>query len=660
MKDKRFLKLFLSMCMALCIAFCLFCLNVYADQNEIYYLTNVIDFTRLQVGDYNTDLTNYNLNFNAVDGYLKNDINYGDGSWTGSNFVDQSFVNNDFVTKWVNSVNNDYNPSITGYININGVESPDIVVNGQVLDRSKYKTVIATNGGANMPSGNYFIICSVYVPDNTICFLEQGRLMTNSQEVYYAYNVYNFIADGDYLIFSQWQSASNGSNSAYTSYDFNQDSTPDLYQLYVTLNGWFYSDLPVYYSWANHSNDEGIFLNQSPYFYGDYNGRGGINNSVGKYVLSGEDTTGFIVDRRTESMINNNDEIDQIIQDGFDPLLFNGTLGFNWFSSNGSVNYVSSLDQFKPFVQLKYKINNYTDIHKDDVSIVWDSTINMKLTYADSDGNGKFITSCKYDASGTWDLVGHENQFTLLASQESNLYTLRNVRSTGGSNFYGGEFKDNQNINQNITYGISAYRHDNDVVTNTEEEAYNFVRGYFANNNKGNDTLDSYGFIYFNVYLKNSTTGETSKIYSSVFDLFNNKFQDNSSDLVNNDDSAYNDFVNSFNYLDQNGDLSLVDYAKPYNNNNTASGGQSIVTITNPQFPYLLVDIPEGDWMNKTPNLTGILSDFKNALEEVHDESILPVMAETYNYLPSRMWQYLVYGVELLLMVGIWRGITRR
>lgn len=552
--------------------------------------------------------------------------------------------------------------------------------------------IYAYNGNSDF-GGNFETVIKGFIDDNDQSFMSIPFPEVNGYKfMYFNYwrddwsphlgctvvvtegNLYNvegvLISDQPMYIYTNWTVFTNGGNNIGTT-DLN-DGTPNVtvdtkassylpdYYVYDAYNTdihytnpsmWIYSDIPFYMTaYKNSQYTDGDFLVDN-YNYDDI---AQVFNAIGT------DTTGFVIDRRSEHMINESSgygSSDQIISDGFDPELFDGSLGFNWFNSSGSTNYVQSLDQYKPFIQLKYKINNYTDIHKNDVSLVWDSEINMKLTYRDS-SNVTFITSCRYQASGDWDLVGHENQFTLLAAQESNLYSLKSVRSTSGSNPYGNEFRDTNNINQNISFGISSYRHNSAVVTNSESDAYDLIKDFFSGN-KGNRTLDSYGIIYFNVYLKDNVTGETSIIYKSAFDLFNNKFDDNHTDLVNNDDSAYNDFIDSFNYQDDNGDLSLVDYAKPYGYGISSSQVGDITIYQNP-YPYLLVDIPEGEWMSKTPRLTTILKDFKDALSEVKNDSILNVMSETYNYLPVPVWQYFTYGVGILIAIGIWRAITRR
>ena len=645
-------------------------LKVNAEDITIYYLHDVIDFTRLQAGDYNTDLNNYNLNFNDVSGYLKNDINYGDGSWTGSNFSNV-FVNNNLIDKWVNSVNNDYTVSNQNTINFKGIESPDIVVNGDILDRSFYKTVIATDAGANMPSSNYIIVCSVYVPDDTICFLEQGRLMTSKNDVYYAYNIYQVFTDGDYLSFSKWGNTSSGTNSYYTTYDFDQNNTPDLYQLYVTLNGWFYSDIPVYYSWANHSNGEGAFLNQSPYYYGDYNGRGGTTNSVGKYVLSGDDNTGFVIDRRTEAMINIDDDSNnnQIIQDGFDPKLFNGELGFNSFNASASLNYNSTTDLYEPYFDIKYQPNNYTEINIEDITLYYQAEVFLKLTLS-RDMNNFYYTSTRYKTSGQGSLDrsgtspnANRYEFILYAMNNPPLgnasWNNTSTRSSAGLNTQFGISRfSGSNIDSDISIGVSAFKHNNYVVVPSESEALELIND-FLNGKNGNIENKSYGYYKIQLYIKNNVTGDISTTYSSIFDLFGNKICDNSRSMINNDDQAYNDFVNDFYYLDKDGDLTPVDYADRIN----LYGGNSSVgdiTIYQNPYPYVLVDIPENEWMSYTPNLRTLLTEFKTMLSEVHDESVLKMLPETYNYFPAPFMQYMLYGVGLIVMIGSWRAITRR
>lgn len=641
-----------------------------AEDITIYYLHDVIDFTKLQAGDYNTDLNNYNLNFNDVSGYLKNDINYGDGSWTGSNFSNV-FVNNNLIDKWVNSVNNDYTVSNQNTVNFKGIESPDIVVNGDVLDRSHYKTIIATDGGDNMPSGSYIIICSVFVPDDTICFLEQGRLMTSKNDVYYAYNIYQFYIDGDYLSFSKWGNTSSGTNSYYTTYDFDQNNTPDLYQLYVTLNGWFYSDIPVYYSWADHSSGEGAFLNQSPYYYGDYNGRGGTSNSVGKYVLSGDDNTGFVIDRRTAAMINidDNSNNNEIVQDGFDPKLFNGELGFNSFNASASLNYNSTTDLYEPFFDIKYQPNNYTEINIEDITLYYQAEVFLKLTLSKNMTNF-YYTSTRYKTSGQGSLDrsgtspnANRYEFILYAMSNPPLgnatWNNTSTRSSAGINTqFGISTFTGNNIDYDISVGVSAFKHNNYVVVPSESEALEMINDYL-NGKNGNVENKSYGYYKIQMYIKNNVTGDISTTYSSIFDLFGNKISDNSSSMINNDDQAYNDFVNDFYYLDKDGDLTPVDYADRINSYGGNSSVGDITIYQNP-YSYVLVDIPENEWMSYTPNLRTLLTEFKTMLAEVHDESVLKMLPETYNYLPAPFMKYMLYGVGLIVMIGIWRAITRR
>ena len=47
-------------------------------------------------------------------------------------------------------------------------------------------------------------------------------------------------------------------------------------------------------------------------------------------------------------------------------------------------------------------------------------------------------------------------------------------------------------------------------------------------------------------------------------------------------------------------------------------------------------------------------------LDETKEESVLPLITQTYNFIPAPVWNYILYGVGVMLAIGIWKAITRR
>ena len=581
---------------------------VSADDNLHFYLLNHYDTENWDESDFLT-IDNYDDYYDNLTGSQKTDII--------NKFVDTSLNN-----KYSAMINDFIHPEYTTQsgITIKNIYAVPPIYNGNVVDFDDCEIIII---GLQNGSTNPFAVYCFYSPTGND-FIISGNTIISSQPYILTYQPYNWYIDTSY----------DGTNHLYYVPGSAERITID------TLN----SQYNCYGSTMNTSAFDGCIFSTIPYLFTS-NSLSGINNDYNSYqsYLNG---VSYAIDRRTDRFINVIDPngggsgMNDIVTLDYDPTLFNGVLGFNWFNPSCSLNYNQHTSSYFPYYIVKYQINNYTDIHKTECSLIIDADIGLKLSVDDPnnayDGSGAYATISHYHYNNELLLNDNLDGFTLFATSNSNSWTNTSLRTSRG-------FNTQTNLNPfsgDLTSDI------NNIISQWNTTA-------------SISRTNSYGNFRLNFYVRNNITGEVSETFTADFNLLTNQYTDNRNDIISNDNQEFIDFKNSFDYQDNNGDYLPVDYANYVNSGGSSSSVGDITIYQNP-YPYILVDIPENEWMNYTPNLKTLLTDFKTMLAETKDDSILKMLPETYNYFPAPFMQYMLYGIGIIIMIGIWRAITRR
>lgn len=493
-------------------------------------------------------------------------------------------------------------------------------------------------------TGNNFTCQTLVVDTQGVPVIINGRLACTEQfDLYY----------NQYLISSDFSSYSVYPNQSTYSGVVTGSQNGNYYYFNLDTNRQcMYSEIPYLMSYYSDNNyPDGAFLSQSPYNYNDF------VNVLNAYYNNTDDT-GFVIDRRTSKMINGEDEEEGIINDA-DLLDFQGELGFESFVFKGYID--KNADLVFPSYVINYKYNNYSDLRKENVLLYIDINFDFKLTFNMAGGTVGYQSANMQNMS-IEDITDNRNAYGGDINALIGQSRFINIRETSGLHLQSNDIVGYEDISQ---YQSSS------LIANLGRYFYKIMQNSSANH-VVNSKRDSYFYIDLDFYLVDNTDGiyQESKHIKRRIDYWGDTNDPNSilkspaiNDIDNSgiidDDEAFQNFIDSYNSNNSSEDSGYIDYLPSVNNGGSTSSVGNITINQNP-YPYLLVDIPEGEWMSKTPNLTTILTDFKDALSEVKDNSILNVMSETYNYLPAPVWQYFTYGVGILIAIGIWRAITRR
>ena len=582
----------------------------------------------------------------SSDEYLKYCIGYG--AYTNNDTAEFGYNWEDIVKYDLDS-NNSYLKSQVGF-----------------YDHTGYKCLVFWYN----PNGAYSRSLQTFVIEpedaNAKLFTVNGRLVCTSQFTLY-YRQYYLTFDNSGYISGVVPYSSGFEGSLQGSYT---GSAGGYYYFQSDLRRQFlYSEIPFYNSYVQNTNYPlGNYLGESPYNYNNF-------ENIISAVVNGTDTTGFVVDRRSEFMINGG-------SGGGD----NPTIDSNLGVIGGSFDCLLSADSLnnQKFLVV-YDLNDYTKQIK--------NTINLKLNYQFfCDGqyqnneftfDGNFVDSVGYPDSYN---VNYSNYVTIDINKVfNNIYGSDLIAGDFGLDtifMLGNQVNFNQNFytanefinsimkiggfslstKKNVDYYNKRSFWDNVADTVIDYLNYGFTeKSLQFNYNTSKETVFNDCYLLVTMYLENEQNNTCSDSYIYKYNYLDGTVSDVGGFA---DDSVF-----SGNYPTTNSG------SASYPSNNTGYGGSAYggsggsasastgdiyVYPGMTSLPYLLVDIPEDEWINKTPNLKTIFTDFKDALSEIKDDSILNVMSETYNYIPVPMWQYLTYGVSILLAIGIWRGITRR
>ena len=599
---------------------------VNSDDNTHYYLYNHFEFDNWSKDDFLTS-GNYDDYFNLLDGNNKTEV--------VNKFVDSDYT---YTIRTLNDfVEPDY--TVTQGFNALGLYFLPIQVNGQIIPFEDCKAFIGIFSG----SGSGYILLTLY-----LYYCPNGDDFVYSGDTIYCESPYYLT----YQPFVMYQMTYN--DTLHCSYSV---GSPERISV-STVN----SNTGYYQGTAN--STQGCIFADFPYLF-RYNTS--YNNSLDTdyEVFQGyNNNNSLCVDRRTLNFINKINGItddDNLLND-VNLMQFEGDLGFEYFDFKGYISENQGL--IFPNYIVNYKLNNYTDLRKQNIEIYAKYNFDFKLTFQMAGNQMYGYQSANMGSMGFQDMLPvDQNTY----GQDLNAYmddnTFVNYRETAGLHLQSNGIRDYENI---------QYFSENSMISDFGRYFYQIMNNVAANK-VVNSKRDSYFYITCEFWIEyvdeNGRRIQSNKIIRKI-DYWGDSsdpsllltpvVDDVDSSAIIDDDQAYHDFIDSYNYKKINEDTDgYLNYLPSTSNNSNQSSVGDITIYQNP-YPYVLVDIPENQWLNSTPNLKTILTDFKTMLAETKEGSILNFFPEVYNYFPAPVWSYLVYGIGICLMIGIWRGITRR
>lgn len=439
-----------------------------------------------------------------------------------------------------------------------------------------------------------------------------------------------------------------------------------------------YSEIPYLMSYYDDTNyPQGEFLTQAPYYYDNF-------VKVLDAYYSNSDDTGFVIDRRTAKMING----------GSGGSVSPSDYGFKNGSFKNAI-YGSTFDDQNIFIA--YELNDQSSTIKNDLYLRLDYIFDLDGVFNnyDLDYSGQYST-----IQGKYDLYSLSDSNYVNVDLDDVFRDMAYYPSTNGTLFTQYENIDKYYDPSKYSSYVSSPRHSIDplncfeilyknglitskpVSINYNDEflesmtvSYkDFGFGVKINtnaiyNSTGIPSINRLDSCYLTVVesIYNVVTGELSNAYMFSYDYATKTMTEvgtleNGNEVFDGNYSNGSQSLGNPNSNDLNYDIATGTYypSNAYGGSSSAYNGGNSVIVNPQQIPYLLVDIPENEWMSYTPNLTSILDTFKVMLAQTQEESVLPMIAETYNYFPAPVMQYLIYGVGLIVMIGIWKAITRR
>lgn len=583
------------------------------DDSTHYYLYNHIDFDTFTSDELLTN-ENYNLYYDALSGNDKTDFNL--------NFTDNNGNRNALLNALVDTSLLNDTSAIYFY---------PITYQGNIIPYEECKHILFFNNIG-------FATLMYYSPTHSD-IVNVGNYFISDEPFIISYQAYSYNVSGDNVNVFYYTREVN-INSAY-------DSTNDFYYNYtlaVNFYGVFYSDIPCLFTSYN-SN------------YTNY-------DTPQKVYALYKQNDNLAIDRRTPEFINkiSGDNSEDDLLNDVDLMQFEGDLGFEYFDFKGYITENQGL--IFPNYIVNYKLNNYTDLRKENIEIYASYSFDFKLTFQMAGNQMYGYQSANMGTMGFMDMLPvNQNTYGMDLNAYMDDNTFVNYRETAGLHLQSNGIRDYENIqnfNQNsmiADFGRYFYQIMNNVsankVVNSKRDSYFYITCEFwieYIDENGRRTQSN------KIIRKIDYWGDSSDPSSNLTPVVN----DIDSSGIIDDDQAYHDFIDSYNYKKINEDTDgYLNYLPSTSNNSNQSSVGDITIYQNP-YPYVLVDIPENQWLNNTPNLKTILTDFKTMLAETKEGSILNFFPEVYNYFPAPVWSYLIYGIGICIMIGIWRGITRR
>lgn len=590
---------------------------VYAEepeQQETEYTINLIyNNQNIPKESYQT-IDNYNAYYNLLSGNLKNDIvfrGYTEDQYNGNQF--EGFYNS------INYYGNNE------YLDFNELTFKAITVDNNVIPFNDCKYFISLEHDT---SNLYINLYLLYSPSQTEIYIIGSQIC--SENIFYVsvhrYYMINNIIDGNYY-YSYSELVGGVSTAEHDLYSVASatDGILDIYH-YYNFGSIILSSDPIYYEWngQNDTPNNDLYNNGYTAFY-----------YIFWHLMQGDDTTGFLTDRRI--YVGSSPSEGGVIRDEINPEDFNGNLGFKSFYPQSSLNLDKvSGRHLAPFTFIKYQPNNYTRLKAPERVIV------------------------KYECQ-FYCYVKLKNGFF----QKWNFYATLDYPLTDAPE----ELYLNYDIfNQSNPRYQDNYKNDLDINDNqyTNSQDYTYVIDYWwMRQPKFDDDIsqvvpEEYKIsemqLYFNTecYLYDSVTGETSKRTTFKLDVLNEKttFDDGA---IDDDDDEYTKFITDHDF--DNDDKPVI-YVPTVNPVITDDRDISIVVNDNP-FPYILVDIPEDQYIDTTPRFGAMMKDIVSAIGEDRNQSIVTLVKHEYDYLPEQATRYITYAVGVICLVGFWKMLRK-
>ena len=589
---------------------------VYADEPEeqiTEYSVNLIyNNQNIPKESYQT-IDNYNSYYDLLSGNLKNDIVF-------IGYVEDQYNTNQFDC-FYNSINYIGNNE---YLDFNELTFKTITVDNTVVSFNDCIYFISLDHDT---SNLYINLYLLYSPSHKNIYFSGGHICSEN-EFYISCNRYymfgNVINNERYASYQFISSSQGVADDTIVGVAPAPDGVLSLYH-YYNFGQIILSSEPLYYLW-NGQNDTS---NNDLYNYGYAD-----PYYMYWHLKEGDDTTGFLTDRRI--YVGSSASEDGVIRDEINPEDFNGNLGFKSFYPQSSLNLDKvSGRHLAPFTFIKYQPNNYTRLKAPERVIV------------------------KYECQ-FYCYVKLKNGFF----QKWNFYATLDYPLTDAPE----ELYLNYDIfNQSNPRYQDNYKNDLDINDNqyTNSQDYTYVIDYWwMRQPKFDDDISvvptEYKVeemqIFFNTecYLYDSVTGETSKRTTFKLDVLNEKttYDDGA---IDDDDDDYTKFITDHDF--DNDDKPVI-YVPTVNPVITDDRDISIVVNDNP-FPYILVDIPENQYIDTTPRFRDMMKDIVSAVGEDRNESIVTLVKQEYDYLPEQATKYITYAVGVICLVGFWKMLRK-
>lgn len=625
------------------------------DDSSHYYLYNHIEFDNWSESDF-LSVSNYDLYYDNLVGDYKTQVS--------NMFIDTN--SSVFIEFFNNLISPNYN--VTSGVNPSGLYFYPITYNDSVIP---FDDCVACLGYAGNNINQFYLVL-YYSPSGNNNFVHSGGTIYNTDDFIMSYTYYTINVDSDGYNYFSYINHVQTDNVRFDS------SNSVYYWNYGNSYLFYYSDFPILFNYNN-------------VFNSDY------DTDIETYLAFKNDVD-IVKDRRFQAFIDKIDGNDSSIDDNS-----LGVLSGSFYNIFGG----ASLGDMS--MMTVFELNDYTKSIRNNVNLVYDYTFNFSGTF-----NTIPFTFSKsfYDTNGYFDTytVGSANYLLIdidevLSRIKTNPNRSFNDINVGGDESVNSAFSQimatqtNESFKKSYSGGFTALQALDllqnvglNIYTTYNKKNFNFSIDANANivskldwdvglNIKTNSSSQSgvvssidYANLIVNIMLQDYNGNvSTPFIYTYDFKSGTHTYEGGfETDNIDSSTGAIIPFDNKYTY----GNSVDGNYLNPYipsdynissgtSNGGGAYGGNASVgdiTINTGigSVPYILIDIPENEWMDKTPNLSSMLDTYKTALATTKDESILPLIATTYNFIPEPVMNYLLYAVGIICMIGIWKAITRR
>ena len=400
---------------------------------------------------------------------------------------------------------------------------------------------------------------NTYLQDTTFPDDLNGVHITQLYYYDYAPHLANIVVESDDLIIingtlcssqpfryhAYYYNINNAGGSAYTNltdYGIGTENTINSDGYYsITMSNrlqWnLFSEVPIYLTAMKDNNyPDGDFL------VDDYNYDSVTN--IYNAVKNNTDDTGFIIDRRTEKMINGDNAEDDLLND-VDLMEFEGDLGFEYFDFKGYITENQGL--IFPNYIVNYKLNNYTDLRKENIEIYADYSFDFKLTFQMAGNQMYGYQSANMGTMGFMDMLPvNQNTYGMDLNAYMDDNTFVNYRETSGLHLQSNGIRDYENI-QNFN--------PNSMIADFGRYFYQIMNNVSANK-VVNSKRDSYFYITCEFWIEyvdeNGRRIQSNKIIRKIdywgdssypSSILTPAVTDVDSSGIIDDDQAYHDFI---------------------------------------------------------------------------------------------------------------------